>query len=114
MRISDWSQTCALPISFVSDSFTDTAGTALASHTGETGASWTQHPSFAAGMTITDANRCRPSSSGSIIAYYASGVPAGADYEVSVLIDRSEEHTSELQSLMHTSYAGFCLEKKKQ
>src|SRR3546814_2967920 len=26
---------------------------------------------------------------------------------------RSEEHTSELQSLMRTSYAVFCLEKKK-
>src|SRR3546814_8851432 len=25
---------------------------------------------------------------------------------------RSEEHTSELQSLMRTSYAGFCLKKK--
>src|SRR3546814_6099025 len=28
--------------------------------------------------------------------------------------DRSEEHTSELQSLMRTSYAVFCLNKKKQ
>src|SRR3546814_10531079 len=27
---------------------------------------------------------------------------------------RSEEHTSELQSLMRTSYAVFCLNKKKQ
>src|SRR3546814_3700828 len=27
---------------------------------------------------------------------------------------RSEEHTSELQSLMRISYAGFCLKKKKQ
>src|SRR3546814_8305332 len=26
---------------------------------------------------------------------------------------RSEEHTSELQSLMHISYADFCLKKKK-
>src|SRR3546814_5157759 len=26
---------------------------------------------------------------------------------------RSEEHTSELQSLMRTSYAGFCLKKKR-
>src|SRR3546814_3056747 len=26
--------------------------------------------------------------------------------------DRSEEHTSELQSLMRISYAGFCLKKK--
>src|SRR3546814_8440735 len=27
--------------------------------------------------------------------------------------DRSEEHTSELQSLMRISYADFCLKKKK-
>src|SRR3546814_2711144 len=27
---------------------------------------------------------------------------------------RSEEHTSELQSLMRSSYAAFCLKKKKQ
>src|SRR3546814_7402529 len=30
------------------------------------------------------------------------------------LIGRSEEHTSELQSLMRISYAVFCLKKKKQ
>src|SRR3546814_4375701 len=29
------------------------------------------------------------------------------------MIDRSEEHTSELQSLMRISYAVFCLKKKK-
>src|SRR3546814_1173390 len=29
-------------------------------------------------------------------------------------LKRSEEHTSELQSLMRTSYAVFCLKKKKQ
>src|SRR3546814_8139071 len=28
-----------------------------------------------------------------------------------VAVDRSEEHTSELQSLMRTSYAVFCLKK---
>src|SRR3546814_5015825 len=33
-------------------------------------------------------------------------VPGGAD-------PRSEEHTSELQSLMRISYAVFCLKKKK-
>src|SRR3546814_4602575 len=27
-------------------------------------------------------------------------------------VKRSEEHTSELQSLMRSSYAGFCLKKK--
>src|SRR3546814_3557860 len=29
------------------------------------------------------------------------------------LLDRSEEHTSELQSLMRISYAVFCLKKKR-
>src|SRR3546814_2359189 len=31
-----------------------------------------------------------------------------------ILDDRSEEHTSELQSLMRISYAVFCLQKKQQ
>src|SRR3546814_10594327 len=35
------------------------------------------------------------------------GLQAGGD------VDRSEEHTSELQSLMRISYAVFCLKKKK-
>src|SRR3546814_3934514 len=30
-----------------------------------------------------------------------------------LLVERSEEHTSELQSLMRISYAVFCLKKKK-
>src|SRR3546814_8812601 len=33
---------------------------------------------------------------------------------VAVVDVRSEEHTSELQSLMRISYAVFCLKKKKQ
>src|SRR3546814_6527403 len=32
---------------------------------------------------------------------------------VGILVERSEEHTSELQSLMRISYAVFCLKKKK-
>src|SRR3546814_19240044 len=31
-----------------------------------------------------------------------------------LLLERSEEHTSELQSLMRISYAVFCLKKKKR
>src|SRR3546814_6484265 len=34
------------------------------------------------------------------------------DGTVRVLVERSEEHTSELQSLMRISYAVFCLTKK--
>src|SRR3546814_4646786 len=48
----------------------------------------------------------------------AEAAPASAaavEYEPdeeSILADRSEEHTSELQSLMRISYAVFCLKKK--
>src|SRR3546814_8033648 len=42
---------------------------------------------------------------GTVTAGNASGVNDGA---------RSEEHTSELQSLMRISYAVFCLKKKKK
>src|SRR3546814_4924046 len=35
------------------------------------------------------------------------------DQHRTIVIDRSEEHTSELQSLMRISYAVFCLKKKK-
>src|SRR3546814_1133389 len=38
---------------------------------------------------------------------------ASALYSLSMLMPRSEEHTSELQSLMRISYAVFCLKKKK-
>src|SRR3546814_8682178 len=34
--------------------------------------------------------------------------------KISDALPRSEEHTSELQSLMRTSYAVFCLKKKKE
>src|SRR3546814_8357351 len=39
-------------------------------------------------------------------------VVAGLDIDADIF--RSEEHTSELQSLMRISYAVFCLKKKKQ
>src|SRR3546814_9403672 len=41
--------------------------------------------------------------------------PVGAlhDARMQILVGRSEEHTSELQSLMRISYAVFCLNKKK-
>src|SRR3546814_9938616 len=39
--------------------------------------------------------------------------PLSKDEEALCLALRSEEHTSELQSLMRISYAVFCLKKKK-
>src|SRR3546814_5406109 len=40
-------------------------------------------------------------------------VSYGLSLAVDTLAGRSEEHTSELQSLMRISYAVFCLKKKK-
>src|SRR3546814_7042182 len=39
--------------------------------------------------------------------------PQLPDRALDVAVRRSEEHTSELQSLMRISYAVFCLKKKK-
>src|SRR3546814_6483384 len=39
---------------------------------------------------------------------------AASSWESGSSIGRSEEHTSELQSLMRISYAVFCLKKQKQ
>ena len=66
---------------FLSDTFTDTNGTALGSHTGETGASWTQHTG-STGVNTVNANALYGPASGNGI-YYASGVPGSADYTVS-------------------------------
>src|SRR3546814_1737238 len=42
----------------------------------------------------------------------AARASAGAETQEAPAPDRSEEHTSELQSLMRISYAVFCLKKK--
>src|SRR3546814_2185749 len=39
--------------------------------------------------------------------------PLAVPTDILMSADRSEEHTSELQSLMRISYAVFCLKKKK-
>src|SRR3546814_9811107 len=58
------------------------------------------------GLAVVDGDDAAP--------VYAPGnlmlVLAGRD--AGVALDRSEEHTSELQSLMRISYAVFCLKKK--
>src|SRR3546814_6480769 len=54
-----------------------------------------------------------------LLAYEIAGAKAGAVLGTAMAIKmvayiRSEEHTSELQSLMRISYAVFCLKKKKK
>src|SRR3546814_7973486 len=52
-----------------------------------------------------DAVRAAPSPDAMLLDFLTATYVAAAD--------RSEEHTSELQSLMRISYAVFCLKKKK-
>src|SRR3546814_6497522 len=56
---------------------------------------------------------CHRSSSYRRYAYRIQPAPVPATRLVDKLRRRSEEHTSELQSLMRISYAVFCLKKKK-
>src|SRR3546814_9409143 len=45
---------------------------------------------------------------------YPNGISTALPEAVQLAFMRSEEHTSELQSLMRRSYAVFCLKKKKE
>src|SRR3546814_3358239 len=49
-----------------------------------------------------------------IAGFFGGNGVAGAAEHLAELFSRSEEHTSELQSLMRISYAVFCLKKKIQ
>lgn len=74
-------------MAFVSDTFTDTDGTQLGDHTGETGATWTSHPAGAYSVHAKiDANRVHSNSA--LRCYYASGTPASADYDVEAIVRR--------------------------
>src|SRR3546814_2194616 len=57
-----------------------------------------------------EASCCRPDISEYFSQHWPDGIPVD---HVGDIIGRSEEHTSELQSLMRISYAVFCLKKKK-
>lgn len=65
---------------FVVDTFTDTTGTNLQSHTGETGATWATNPDYPSNVKVSSlGDLFCPSGVG---VYYASGVPVTADYEI--------------------------------
>src|SRR3546814_7607330 len=51
---------------------------------------------------------------GAIVADMTTGDPLATRALAKEAAGRSEEHTSELQSLMRISYAVFCLKKKKK
>src|SRR3546814_6950090 len=104
MRISDWSS--------------DVCSSDLLSFTGHNSAPRLS-PLRNGATPYAPAPDCRPASDHDV--GYARGGPRAGDGRGGsggaarrTRDVRSEEHTSELQSLMRNSYAVFCLKKKKQ
>src|SRR3546814_3746295 len=108
MRISDWSSDVCfsdLPYKAAADTLTTAT-----------------HARNAADEDLADAQAAftalvgNPGSTADQILAAAATVSAAsvAADDAAEAVERSEEHTSELQSLMRISYAVFCLKKKKQ
>jgi lysophospholipase L1-like esterase len=68
-------------MTIANDLFTDTNGTALESHTADSGATWTKHSASAGGATI-NSNKVSGVSNATLALYYSSVIPASADYDV--------------------------------
>src|SRR3546814_7105576 len=69
-----------------------------------------------AGNKVCDAATMDALPNAKVIAHHGvgyDGVDVAAATARGIKVSRSEEHTSELQSLMRISYAVFCLKKKK-
>src|SRR3546814_7114020 len=118
MRISDWSSdVCSSDLETPEPGGGEHAAAAVSA---TSGARSTSSPG-ARGRCSSGDNDCthsgRPSASPKKVmtattasAAHAPGAKRGATPNSAV---KSEEHTSELQSLMRISYAVFCLKKKK-
>lgn len=84
---------------FVKDTFTGaSAGSNLTAHTGEIGATWTKHPNQASASLLIDASGRIYGNAAVDNTYYASGVPASANYsvyaDVIMLSDPGAAHVS--------------------
>src|SRR3546814_4162137 len=91
MRISDWSS--------------DVCSSDLLANIGQ--------EAFAVDRTVEDARRGEPIAAQGAQEGHGAPVAVRGEAANPLASWRSEEHTSELQSLMRISYAVFCLKKKK-
>src|SRR3546814_6894757 len=116
MRISDWSSTCALPIS------APCAASTGAARARGTPAARRRPAPLSPGRCSAAAVRGSEVSPGGLLQnelvqrQIRNRAPKPQVLLLQILHPaslRSEEHTSELQSLMRISYAVFCLKKKK-
>lgn len=82
------------------DSFADTDGTAVTSHTPDAGGSWTKHSSFSSGACDVRTNRARPGTSESVF-YYSAAVSRASGITIGAIIRRVSASTSGM-------YGGVC------
>src|SRR3546814_8679278 len=114
MRISDWSSTCALPIFAHALALGVEVRSALAAAHRQAGQRILerlferQELEHAFGDARVKADAALIGTDRIVVLH----PPAALDADMAVVVLRSEEHTSELQSLMRISYAVFCLKKK--
>src|SRR3546814_3743513 len=121
MRISDWSQACALPIygssttTHAKSRSTDrirTAGTKIRSN--RSVKRCVGDFCVSASLTIFTTLASALSLERRVTSISIAPPPLIVPAKTRLSASRSEEHTSELQSLMRISYAVFCLKKKTQ
>src|SRR3546814_8375285 len=122
MRISDWSSdVCSSDLECTSRgiSLSESENQAVysgCSYNWQSGAWSGWNSSCSASATRTRSVTCRRDPLGTTVAdsFCASAKPATSEVSGQYGGCRSEEHTSELQSLLRISYAVFCLKKKKK
>lgn len=72
------------------DSFTDTNGTALSSHTGDSGVTYTRHASFTVATITIEDNRAAKDTDAATAVYYANNITDPKFFEVEfTIIDKS-------------------------
>src|SRR3546814_2883190 len=122
MRISDWSSdVCPSDLAFSMCPLLNQGAIDMLLHHASEEHKETYLPKMVTGEWTGTMNLTEPQAGSDVGALTTKAVPQGdGTYRISgtkIFIsfgehDRSEEHTSELQSLMRISYAVFCLKKK--
>src|SRR3546814_10896412 len=116
MRISDWSSdVCSSDLLLKPKPSAFSSACALVSVCGACAAS-TNAVSSAISALMAARTACASFAAFVLSSSAGAGVGASASSSASLASSsrRSEEHTSELQSLMRISYAVFCLQKKNE
>src|SRR3546814_10483620 len=112
MRISDWSSdVCSSDLWPTSGTPGKVISTPQTSHLAVSSKYLTLVSPKCAWLRCTSRRLCGQSAMGAPFRKASAG-DRGALFPAPLLSPRSEEHTSELQSLMRISYAVFCLKKK--